>query len=225
MYGSMKVTSTLVGPAPTPPGQICPCNPITGEPLGGSGQPGADITGHLTDYAGNPVPNICIELAYVTEPVANVKTDATGTWHYKFPGLGSHPMLWLTYSECPATNPGWDFPETFFTNYALDSGMTFTIDAQVQHAAAVKGFLVNVAGAPIANAPVAVAGDTPYSPLYQTSTTDSTGYFSFSHISPRTMFVGFASPITGSPAPYFAHGSLAVVLAPGDTKTVTVVTT
>ncbi|MDQ1427489.1 MAG: Carboxypeptidase regulatory-like domain [Acidimicrobiaceae bacterium] len=225
MYGTMKVTSTLVGPAPTPPGQICPCNPITGEPLGGSGRPGADITGHVTDYAGNPIPNICVELAYVTEPVANVKTDATGTWHYKFPGLGSHPMLWLTYSECPATNPGWAFPETFFTNYAFNSGITFTIDAQVQHAAALKGVLVDGAGAPMPNAPVAVGGAVPTGSFYQTAVTDTTGHFSFSHIPPSTVSVGVASPMLGSPAPYFAHGSLSVNLAPGETKTVIVVTT
>jgi hypothetical protein len=196
---------------------MCPCNPTTGEPLGGSGQPGADIYGHVTGAGGKPVPNTCITMAYVTDVVAQVRTDANGDWHYKFPGLGSHPMMWFTYTDCGGSTPGWAFPPTFFTMYAFNAGLTITIDAQVQPAAAISGIAVDSVGRPLPGAEIKLSDG------YATHTiiADAAGRFTFTHLESIQVEVSGRAPHDG----YFLTGLTSFHLTSGVVTNIALVLT
>lgn len=226
-YGSMLVTSTLVGPPPTPSGQLCPCNPA-GVPLGGAGLPGADITGHVSDDLGHPIAGVCITLTDGVMAPTTVSTDSSGMWHYQFPGLGAHGIVWFTYTECRPTVPGWDLPDTFFTDYTFDSGLTITIDAKVEPGVAIEGVLVNGSGQPMPDAQVALdfSGGDQY---VRRTTTDATGHFAFTDVGAGHVGVGYNPPgDNGSsfpdgyppntvevPVPLFSHGQMDMITTSG----------
>jgi Carboxypeptidase regulatory-like domain len=191
VYGTLSITSTVVAPAHSD--QLCPGDPTTGAPLGGAGRPGAQIHGHLTDYQGNPIPDVCVALSWVTQVFAQETTDAQGNWQYQFPGFGSHGMVWFTYTDCPGAPTTWGFPPMFFTMYVFDSGPTVTIDAQAKRGSNVEGTAVDGAGNPVPGATITLNDqDGPYSTI-----ADGSGHFSFTGLATMPIDLDATATVAG----------------------------
>lgn len=94
-------------------GSLCPCDPRTGEPLGGAAQDkGFDV--RVTDPLGNPLPGLCVQTVHPSwfdSDVPVLITDREGRASIDLGTAPKDPLLQLSITDCSAPVPHWE-PKT-----------------------------------------------------------------------------------------------------------------
>jgi hypothetical protein len=124
---------------------ICPCNPKTGEPLGGSVEvKGLEV--HVTDTTGHPLPGICAEVLPTSPgaPVPMLITDADGRAAVDL-GPGGYSLFSARISDCQVPVRRWT-PRTV----ALDPNGINHVEIALVRTGSVSGTVTDQDGQPFA---------------------------------------------------------------------------
>ena len=166
---------------------LCPCNPVTGEPLGGSViDKGFEIV--VTDGAGHPLAGICVTFDPLQPSFARaVDTDAAGRASLDL-GTTGPPMFGLMVADCHSPVPRWA-PQQLHPD---PNGFSH-LDVALVDTGSVSGTVTDQYGQPFGGVCVVWSdGDTRrYTPA------DAAGHYVVAGIPPGT--AGFSATYTCAP--------------------------